>query len=430
MAKKTKDFSRQVGGVLGSALAPEPEPEVLGNDVPVSTRRFGSSSVKTLTTLSTAEAARLATLEATIDRGMNTFLEVGRALIEIQDNKLYRATHLTIEQYMLERFSLNRNRGYQLIEAAKVVNQIAEEIKPVSGENVAASEDSATEGYQAVPTGKVRRSKPSPADDKQPEDVAYTEEPHQASNSGEAPDREPEPESSGKPSFVWTAPEEEETDEQGEGEQEKKNDQSIPLPATESHAAALAQLPEDQRTDVWKKTVAESQKDGKPITASRIKKTAEKGGVPLNKKAPKDRPAPKNAFGKNPDPNDDFSDDALEHTRQAMNNPTWLSQETNTSPGSDSPKTTSVDLSDQDPVQTAIDDAPAGSRQALSETLGEKIFQALPGEIMINLRGSFLIRESLAESWQMLRGDDRDIDEQYTDTMTIQEFWDLIGAKR
>lgn len=49
---------------------------------------------------------------------------------------------------------------------------------------------------------------------------------------------------------------------------------------------------------------------------------------------------------------------------------------------------------------------------------------------MINLRGSFLIREGLFESWQTLRGDNRAIDEQYSDTMTIQEFWDLIGAKR
>lgn len=427
MAKKTKDFSQQVGGVLGSALAPDPEPEAPANELPASTRRFGSSSVKTLSPLSTAEAAQLAELEATIDRGMNTFLEVGRALIDIQDNKLYRATHLTIEQYMLERFSLNRNRGYQLIEAAKVVNQIAEEIKPVAVEG---TDNPTTEGYEAVPIGKVRRSKPSPSTLKQPEDVDYTEESHAETDSDEPADTKPDAPSTGPTSYVWTPPEEEEDETDGKREQSNENNTSIPLPATESHAAALAQLPEDQRTNVWKKTVAESQQDGKPITASRIKKTAEKGGVPLNKKAPKNRAPSKNAFGKNPDPNDDFSDDALEHTRQAMNTPTWLSEQTNASTDSNLSQGITVDLGDEDTGQTPMDAAPAGSRQALTEVLGEKIFQALPGEIMINLRGSFLIREGLSDSWQTLRGDDREIDEHYSDTMTIQEFWDLIGAKR
>jgi hypothetical protein len=428
MAKKTKDFSQQVSGVLSSALTPEPELEVVVNDVPVPTRRFGSSSVKTLSTLSTAEAARLVTLEETIDKGMNTFLEVGRALIEIQENKLYRATHLTIEQYMLERFSLNRNRGYQLIEAAKVVNQIAEEIK---SDPVEATDDSSIEGYQAVPTGKVRRSKPSPSTAKQPEDVAYTEESRDDTNSAEPGEAETATQSTGPTSYVWSAPEEEdeETGQQG-GEQPNGKNTPIPLPTTESHAAALAQLPEDQRTNIWKKTVAQSQQDGKPITASRIKKTAEKGGVPLNKKAPKDRAPAKNAVGKNPDSNDDFSDAALEHTRQAMNDATGLAEQTKTATGSDLGEEKSVDLGDEETGETAMDVAPAGSRQALSEALSEKIFQALPGEIMINLRGSFLIREGLSESWQTLRGDDRAIDEQYSDTLTIQEFWDLIGAKR
>ncbi|GAB3740070.1 hypothetical protein [Spirosoma jeollabukense] len=428
MAKKTKDFSQQVGGILSSALTPEPEPEVMVNDVPLPTRRFGSSSVKTLTPLTTAEAAQLARLEATIDRGMNTFLDVGRALIEIQENKLYRATHLTIEQYMLERFSLNRNRGYQLIEAAKVVNQIAEEIK---SDPVEATDASSTEGYQAVPTGKVRRSKPSPSTAKQPEDVDYTEESGDGTNLAEPADAETAGQASGPTSYVWSAPEEgKETGEQGEGELSNGKNTSIPLPNTESHAAALAQLPEDQRTTIWKKTVAESQQDGKPITASRIKKTAEKGGVPLNKKAPKDRAPAKNAVGNNPDANDDFSDAALEHTRQAMNNPTWIAEETKTATGSDLGEEESVEVGEEKTGDAVMDVAPVGSRQALSEALSEKIVQALPGEIMITLRGSFLIREGLSESWQTLRGDDRAIDEQYSDTLTIQEFWDLIGAKR
>ena len=426
MAKSKKDFSQQVSGVLDSALAPEPETDGLSTAIPAPTRRFGTSSVKALSTLTVEEADRLNTLEATIDRGMTTFLEVGRALIDIQDNKLYRATHLTFEQYMLDRFSLNRNRGYQLIEATKVVNQIAEEIKAET------TEESSTEGYQAIPTGKVRRAKPSPAPAKQPEDVDFTEESRDDADSDEPLDAKTAAQSTGSTSYVWTDPgeEDEETGEQAAGEQANGNDTSIPLPHTESHAAALAHLPADQRTDVWKKTVAESQKDGKPITASRIKKTAEKGGVPLNKKAPKDRPAPKNAFGKSNDPNDDFSDAALELTRQAMKAPNWLPPETNTSADTNFPSEKSVGFDTEEMAQNRSDVAPAGSRQALSEELGNKLVKALPGEIMITLRGSFLIREGLTESWQTLRGDDRAINEQYTDALTIQEFWDLTGLTR
>ena len=150
--KKTKNFSQHVGGVLENALATEPDTELL--EEPTPTRKSRAGGVKVLSPLSDEEAARLVGLEATIDRGLTTFMEVGSALVEIQDNKLYRATSLSFEQYMMDRFNLNRARGYQLIEAAKVVNQIAEELKLDP-----AGESTGAEGYEAVPTGKVRRPK-------------------------------------------------------------------------------------------------------------------------------------------------------------------------------------------------------------------------------------------------------------------------------
>ena len=401
--KKTKNFSQHVGGVLETALATEPDTEVL--EEPTLTRKLRAGGVKALSALSDEEAARLVGLEATIDRGLTTFMEVGTALVEIQDNKLYRATSLSFEQYMMDRFNLNRARGYQLIEAAKVVNQIAEELKLDP-----AGESTGAEGYEAVPTGKARRPKAG-LSRPQPQDVDYTEE----INGPPVPQKQPD-----EQGFL---DEKEDTDE-STGPNES-SDKTIPLPATESHAAALAQFPEENRTQIWKETVAESEQDGKSITASRIKKTAEKGGVPLNKKAPKDRKPAKNAFGRNADADDDFSEEAAEHTRQAMEGANWLPPSTATTEP-DSIVNQAVDETDAERSDEPMVEAPVGSRQALIDQLRGKISRSQPGEVMITLKGSFLIREELAETWQTLRGDDRPIDNEYFDTITVQEFYELM----
>lgn len=401
--KKTKNFSQHVGGVLENALATEPDTEVL--EEPTLTRKLRAGGVKALSALSDEEATRLVGLEATIDRGLTTFMEVGSALVEIQDSKLYRATSLSFEQYMMDRFNLNRARGYQLIEAAKVVNQIAEELKLDP-----AGESTGAEGYEAIPTGKVRRPKAG-LSRPQPQDVDYTEE----VNGSAAPQEQPN-----EQGFL---DEEEKTDESA-GLNESGN-QTIPLPATESHAAALAQFPEENRTQIWRETVAESKQDSKPITASRIKKTAEKGGVPLNKKAPKDRKPAKNAFGRDADADDDFSENAVEHTRQAMEGTSWLPPSTATAE-LDSLVDQTVDETEIERLDEPVSEAPVGSRQALVEQLRGKILQSQPGEIMITLKGSFLVREKLGETWQTLRGDDRSIDNEYSDVITIQEFFELM----
>lgn len=75
--------------------------------------------------LSDAEAGRLAELEAVVDRGLQTFVEVGRALGEIRDRKLYRQTHSTFEDYCRERWGFSRSRGYRLIEAAEVAELVS-----------------------------------------------------------------------------------------------------------------------------------------------------------------------------------------------------------------------------------------------------------------------------------------------------------------
>ncbi|HEX6762895.1 MAG TPA: hypothetical protein VF094_08855 [Gaiellaceae bacterium] len=49
--------------------------------------------------LDSRESARLAELEHVVEQGLQTFVEVGLALAEIRDGRLYRATHSTFAEY-------------------------------------------------------------------------------------------------------------------------------------------------------------------------------------------------------------------------------------------------------------------------------------------------------------------------------------------
>jgi len=68
----------------------------------------------------------LAACEAVIERGLATFVEVGEALLVIRDERLYRESHATFEDYCRERWSLSRARAYQLIGAAEVVSTVVD----------------------------------------------------------------------------------------------------------------------------------------------------------------------------------------------------------------------------------------------------------------------------------------------------------------
>lgn len=72
-----------------------------------------------------ADPDRLAQLEAVIASGMQTFLAVGNALLEIQTGKLYRLSgYPTFEDYTRDRWGLSRQRAYQLSTAAKVAKSL------------------------------------------------------------------------------------------------------------------------------------------------------------------------------------------------------------------------------------------------------------------------------------------------------------------
>jgi hypothetical protein len=69
-------------------------------------------------------AARLVELERVIERGQQTFVEVGQALLEIRDSRLYRASHGTFEDYCRERWGWTHRHANRVIEASEVVGLV------------------------------------------------------------------------------------------------------------------------------------------------------------------------------------------------------------------------------------------------------------------------------------------------------------------
>jgi hypothetical protein len=62
--------------------------------------------------------------EAVIEKGLQTFYEVGQALAFIREKKLYRAEYKTFEDYCRERWGIQRNYANKLIAASEVVQNI------------------------------------------------------------------------------------------------------------------------------------------------------------------------------------------------------------------------------------------------------------------------------------------------------------------
>lgn len=88
-----------------------------------------ASSLKTIEevnggTLTSAERDELLRCESIIERGLNTFYEVGTALAEIREQRLYRNTHDTFEAYCRERWQMSRIHAHRLIDAAEVISNL------------------------------------------------------------------------------------------------------------------------------------------------------------------------------------------------------------------------------------------------------------------------------------------------------------------
>ncbi|SDT87220.1 hypothetical protein SAMN04488548_12432 [Gordonia westfalica] len=60
--------------------------------------------------------------ESVIERGLESFIEIGRALAKIRDDRLYRHEYASFEVYCQSRWNLSRKRAYDLMSAATVVD--------------------------------------------------------------------------------------------------------------------------------------------------------------------------------------------------------------------------------------------------------------------------------------------------------------------
>jgi hypothetical protein len=69
-------------------------------------------------------AGRLDALEAVIERGLRTFVEVGAALGEIRDRKLYKDEYATFDAYCRERWGFGKTYASRQIMASRVVKEL------------------------------------------------------------------------------------------------------------------------------------------------------------------------------------------------------------------------------------------------------------------------------------------------------------------
>jgi len=67
------------------------------------------------------ERSRLFQLEETIRQGLNTFVDVGNALLEIRDKRLYRQDYSTFEEYCNKQWSFSRDYAKKLMRSADVI---------------------------------------------------------------------------------------------------------------------------------------------------------------------------------------------------------------------------------------------------------------------------------------------------------------------
>jgi hypothetical protein len=82
------------------------------------------SEVVTDNDLSGIERGAFQYAESQIEEGLQSFVQIGTALKQIQENKLYRAEYSTFEEYLETRWGMSREQGYRNINAATVAQNL------------------------------------------------------------------------------------------------------------------------------------------------------------------------------------------------------------------------------------------------------------------------------------------------------------------
>ncbi len=74
--------------------------------------------------LTVIERNNLVELESVIQKNLTAFYEVGFALMQIRDNRLYREIYGTFEEYCKEKWGFTKSRANQLISASEVADNL------------------------------------------------------------------------------------------------------------------------------------------------------------------------------------------------------------------------------------------------------------------------------------------------------------------
>jgi hypothetical protein len=75
-------------------------------------------------TVGASAPATLAECEQVIERGLETFVKVGQALLVIREGRLYKQSHSTFDAYCQERWGWSRQQADRTIGAAEIVEQL------------------------------------------------------------------------------------------------------------------------------------------------------------------------------------------------------------------------------------------------------------------------------------------------------------------
>jgi hypothetical protein len=83
--------------------------------------------------LSTQESRALASLERTIAAGLKTFMDVGDALLQIRERRLYRGEFPTFEEYTRTKWGMTKTHANRLVAAAATVKLLGPmEVAPLN----------------------------------------------------------------------------------------------------------------------------------------------------------------------------------------------------------------------------------------------------------------------------------------------------------
>lgn len=109
----------------------------------------------------------LATYVAIVKKGLDTFYEVGTALMQIHSRELYKLTHDTFEAFCRAEFDMTRAHAYRLIAATKITDRIGErhpggdmptnekQVRPLAALPADEQADAWQEAVETAPTSKI-----------------------------------------------------------------------------------------------------------------------------------------------------------------------------------------------------------------------------------------------------------------------------------